>query len=85
MSRAMPGRIRVTIKYFGWLAAEQGQKVSVEVEESARVRDVVRLPEGVKLEELIILVNGSPGRPDTRLRDGDVVSVMPHISGGVKR
>jgi len=57
--------------------------VVVEAAEGARVRDVVRLPKGVRLEEFIVLVNGSSAGPDTPLRDGDTVSVMPHISGGL--
>lgn len=82
MNCPVSGKIRVTIKYFGWLAAELGQKIEVEAQEGATVRDVVRLPDGVKIDDLIVLVNGATGKPDSRLRDGDVVSIMPHISGG---
>ncbi len=75
--------MKITVKYFGYLADYGGgREVVVEAPEGARVRDVVRLPPGISLEELVILVNGKPARPDTVLKNGDVVSVLPHISGG---
>ena len=77
--------MKITVKYFGYLADYGGgREVVVEAPEGARVRDVVRLPPGVSLEELVILVNGKPARPDTALKNGDVVSVLPHISGGAE-
>ena len=75
--------MRITVKYFGYLVDYGGgREVVVEAPEGARVRDVVRLPPDVSLEDLVILVNGRPARPDTILHDGDTVSVLPHISGG---
>ena len=74
---------RVKVKYFGYLADYAGgREVEVEAPEGARVRDVVRLPEDVRIEDIVVLVNGKPADPDRRLEDGDTVSVLPHISGG---
>ncbi len=74
---------RVRIKYFGYLADYAGApEVEVDAPEGARVRDVVRLPPDVRLEDVVVLVNGRPASPNQELRDGDTVSVLPHISGG---
>lgn len=41
--------------------------------------DQLALPE---LGELIMLVNGKPAYWNTELRDGDILSLLPAISGG---
>jgi len=74
---------RVKVKYFGYLADYAGgPEVEVDAPPGARVRDVVKLPPDVSIDDVVILVNGRPARPDQELRDGDTVSVLPHISGG---
>jgi len=75
--------LRVRVKYFGYLAEHAGSReVEVEVPDGSRIADVVRLPSDVSIEEVILLRNGLPAKPHERLRDGDLVSVLPHISGG---
>jgi sulfur carrier protein ThiS len=37
---------------------------------------------GLETVGLIFLINGSVGRPDSELSDGDCLSVLPSISGG---
>ena len=75
--------MRVRVRYFGYLAEYAGvREEEVEAPEGSRVVDVVKLPPDVSVEEVILLRNGLPAKPGERLRDGDVVSVLPHISGG---
>ena len=77
----MMGKVRV--RYLGYLSEYAGgREVEVEVGEEARVVDVVKLPPDVSPDDLIFLVNGRPAKPSDTVRPGDVVSVMPHISGG---
>ncbi|MEB3852164.1 MAG: MoaD/ThiS family protein [Desulfurococcales archaeon] len=75
---------RVRVRYLGYLAEYAGgREVEVEVGESgARLIEVVRLPPDVSPDDLVFLVNGRPAKPGDRVRPGDTVSVMPHISGG---
>lgn len=76
--------MRVTVRYFGYLAEYAGGREKIlEVGEGSRVRDVVTLPPGVSLDDLVLLKNGRPAYPDDELSDGDTVSVLPHISGGL--
>ncbi|MEB3774883.1 MAG: MoaD/ThiS family protein [Desulfurococcales archaeon] len=72
------------VKYFGFLAGEYGREVTVEVGDGARLEDVVKLPEGYSIDDMVVLVNGKPVKKDYIVRPGDVVSVMPHISGGIR-
>jgi sulfur carrier protein len=54
----------------------------VEVDESARVQDILsrlKIPEEMPK---IILVNGVHGKKDQILKDGDVLSVFPPVAGG---
>ncbi len=80
----MTVNMAVTIKYFGWLSSEIAPQVKVEVKGGERIRDIVKLPEDVSIEDFILLKNGQTAKPDDPVEDGDVISVMPHISGGNK-
>jgi len=74
---------RVRVKYFGYLADYAGApEVEVDAPPGARVRDVVKLPPDVSIDDVVVLVNGRPASPDQELGEGDTVSVLPHISGG---
>ncbi len=74
---------RVVVKYFGYLADYAGGRERVvEVDGRVPVREVVVLPPDVSIDDVVVLVNGKPARPDQEVGDGDEVSVLPHISGG---
>jgi sulfur carrier protein len=54
----------------------------LEVDESARVQDILsrlKIPEEMPK---ILLVNGVHGKKDQILKDGDVLSVFPPVAGG---
>lgn len=73
---------KVKVKYLGYLADLYGREVEVEVDGAKTLREIVKVPEDLDPEELIYLVNGRPAKLDDKVKPGDVVSVMPHISGG---
>jgi molybdopterin converting factor small subunit len=76
--------VRVKVRYFGYLADYVGfRDVEVEVPDGSRIAEVVKLPPDVSLGEVVLLRNGLPAKPHERLSDGDVVSVLPRISGGL--
>jgi len=74
------GSIRV--KYLGWLAERVGREVEVRVDGEAVLEEVIKLPPDVDLDDLVVLVNGKPAKRGQKVRPGDQVSVMPHVSGG---
>jgi sulfur carrier protein len=54
----------------------------VEVDEFARVQDILSrlsIPEEMPK---IILINGVHGKKDQILKDGDVISIFPPVAGG---
>ncbi len=75
----------VKVRYLGYLADRLGREVEVKVDGEATVREVARVPEEFEPDELIYLVNGRPARPEDKVKPGDMVTVMPHISGGSRR
>ncbi|WP_460124201.1 MoaD/ThiS family protein [Stetteria hydrogenophila] len=74
---------KVVVKYLGYLASLYGRQVEVPVDGVKELREVVRIPEGLDPDELIYLVNGRPARLDSKVKPGDVVTVAPHVSGGL--
>jgi len=72
----------VKLVYMGYLAeAAGGREREVEVCGEARISEIARLPRE-ELEDMVILVNGRTARPETQVRPGDKVTILPHISGG---
>ncbi len=74
---------KVTVKYLGYLSDIYGRQVEVEVDGPRALRDIVKIPDGIDPEELIYLINGKPAKLDDKVKPGDVIAVMPHISGGL--
>ncbi len=73
----------IKVKLLGYLSHIAGaREVKVEVCGEKRVKDLISIP-NINIEELVILINGHTARPEDKARPGDVVTVMPHISGGL--
>ena len=73
---------RVKLRFMGYLADLYGSREDeVEVCGERSIAELVRLPD-VDLEDLVILVNGRGARPQARVKPGDTVVILPHISGG---
>ncbi|MCE4599398.1 MAG: MoaD/ThiS family protein [Desulfurococcales archaeon] len=80
----MTGKGTIIVRYFGILADLAGDReIEVEVEGEVKIRDIIRLPADISIEDLVILVNGASAKPDDTVKPGDRVAVMPHISGGL--
>ena len=70
----------VKIKYVAYLAHIYGKREEeVKLKKPVRVRDLVKPKESV---EIIILVNGKVASWDTVVRDDDVITLIPPVSGG---
>lgn len=64
-------------------AGAENRKATIEVRDTATVRDVLTqlgIPQDLPN---ILLVNGRQAPEDTVLKDGEVVSVFPPLAGGV--
>ncbi|MCE4606192.1 MAG: hypothetical protein F7B59_02545 [Desulfurococcales archaeon] len=77
------GNLAVTIKYFGWLPAEVAPEVKAELNAKKRIRGIIKHPEETSIEDLIVLKNGRTTDVNHFVENGDLVSVMLHVSGRV--
>lgn len=72
----------IKVKYVGYLAGIAGVREEKIDAENARIKELLRLRGNVNWDEVIILVNGRPASPDTVVKSGDEVTVLPFTSGG---
>ena len=71
------------IRLIGYIAETLGYREKNEkLNKPTRLRDVLKLPENISQERLIILVNQLPTSIDTTIKDGDDIVVMPVMGGG---
>ena len=79
--------VRVTVKLFAQLKRAAGASdVTVELRHGATARDAAhavteRFP-AVDVHGAMVAVNASYAKPSTVLNDGDVVALLPPVSGG---
>jgi sulfur carrier protein ThiS len=58
-------------------------RLEVSFPEGILLADVIKsMDVALPLEALLLAVNGRIAQPDQRLADGDVINLMPAISGG---
>ena len=81
--------MRVRVLVFGELSHHLGRSLSLKLEEGATVRSIIRLLSegaGRNIEGFTVLVNGRNIELlrglETELMDGDLVVLLPPLSGG---
>jgi len=72
------------VRLLGYIAELLGyRRKQLQLEEPTELGDILKFPENVDPERIIILVNGKPATLKHAVEDGDyVVVVMPVIGGG---
>ncbi len=73
------------VKYLGHYSMVRGMRVEeISLDAPTTIRKLLeeRLGDALDWDQTIVLVNGRPVSPDYKVKDGDVVSVMPFIGGG---
>ncbi len=71
----------VRIRYMGYLAELKGVEEELEICGEKPIQELVNI-EGEDIEEFVILVNGRAARATSRVKPGDRIVILPHISGG---
>ncbi|HSW62360.1 MAG TPA: MoaD/ThiS family protein [Dissulfurispiraceae bacterium] len=74
--------ITITVKFFGPLREKMGENREVTIPESGTIRAAV---EGLSINPqawYLYSVNGEHARADAQLKNGDVLTIIPPISGG---
>ena len=77
----------ITVKLFGLLRLDTGlRELTVEAANIRQLkREILRATDRITKENLggcVILVNGAPCKPWTKLKDGDQVTLLPPVAGG---
>jgi len=74
--------MNVTLKLFATLRNYNEKIISVEVHDSATVREIA-LKYNLPIDEIaIIMINGIGGSLDTNLKNNDTLSLFPLVGGG---
>lgn len=74
--------MEIKVRLFATLRENRGKEVSLEVEDAAAPRDIIKKLDIPESDIAILLVNGRDGKLDQELSAGDVVSIFPPVGGG---
>lgn len=77
--------LTVTVRLYSILRHRDGRTVDelvLVLADGSTVAEVLAQLEIEARRDLLISVNHEPANPDTRLADGDVITMIPLISGG---
>lgn len=78
--------MKVRVKSYGFIARRLGSEEVFELNEGATLADLLREVSrrlgAFDLSHELIIVDGKAAKPDTPLRDGAEVRILPAIVGG---
>lgn len=74
--------ITITVKFFGPLREKAGGDCEVMIPENGTIRAAAEALSINPQVWYLYSVNGEHARADTELREGDVLTIVPPISGG---
>jgi molybdopterin converting factor small subunit len=79
----MHGRtMQITVKLFAHFRAGRFREAVRDYPVGTCIRDVLQTLDIAEDVPGIVLVNGTRGAPETELREGDILSLFPLVSGG---
>jgi len=70
------------VRLFATLRKDRGREVMVELQEEWTARAVINQLQIDEKDVAILMINGRDGLLDTKLVEGDVVSIFPPVGGG---
>ena len=72
----------IEVRLFATLREGRGKILKLDAAEFAAAGDIVRHLEIPMEEVAILLINGFHQKPETPVKDGDVVALFPPVGGG---
>ena len=72
----------IEVRLFAGLRQGRQKIYQMEPESVATVQDIMNSLSVVRKEVNILLINGFHQKPDTEVKDGDIVSLFPAVGGG---
>ncbi|AMD30595.1 MAG: MoaD/ThiS family protein [Acidilobus sp.] len=74
---------KVKVKYLGYLADLAGtSEAEVEVNGEAKVSEVAPVIKKLRRDDYVLLVDGRGAQPDTPVKPGSIVVLLPETGGG---
>ncbi|ESQ22411.1 MAG: hypothetical protein MGAcid_14160 [uncultured Acidilobus sp. MG] len=74
---------KVKVKFLGYIADLAGaSEAEVDVEGEARVEDIAPVIRKLRRSDYVLLVDGKGAEPNTPVRPGSVVVILPETGGG---
>jgi len=70
------------VRLFATLRKDRGREVMVDLKEEHTARAVIKQLEIDENDVAILMINGRDGLLDTKLIEGDIVSIFPPVGGG---
>jgi molybdopterin converting factor small subunit len=74
--------IKVEVRYFATFRKKGIKKEILSLESDSFVKELLKKADIEEKEVAILLVNGIKTTSNTKLNDGDVVSLFPPVGGG---
>ena len=72
----------IEVRLFATLRQGRQKVYQFEPDSIRNVQDTMDLVNGPRSEGNIILINGFHQKPETEVKDGDIVSLFPAVGGG---
>ncbi|MDF1616597.1 MoaD/ThiS family protein [Petrocella sp. FN5] len=70
------------VRLFATLRKDRGREVMVELQEEQTARAIINQLQIDEKDVAILMINGRDGLLDTKLVEGDIVSIFPPVGGG---
>ena len=72
----------IEVRLFATLREGRGKKMDLPASDFAVAGDIIRHLEIPMEEVAILLINGFHQKPETAVKDGDIVAIFPPVGGG---
>ena len=72
----------IEVRLFAGLRQGRQKVYQMEASSAANVQDIMDMLDIQRSEVNILLINGFHQKPETAVKDGDVVSLFPAVGGG---
>ena len=72
----------IEVRLFAGLRQGRQKVYQMEASSAANVQDIMDMLDIQRSEVNILLINGFHQKPETAVKDGDIVSLFPAVGGG---
>lgn len=74
--------MKIKVRLFATLRQGRGKELLLDADENTKVLEILHMLDIKQEDVTILLINGKDGNFETRLSEGDTVSMFPPVGGG---